>query len=180
MWKRLPLDRTCPIPQFRERARRERPLRRLPVATVQSAVQEQKSRQIVGLGDASIPHLALDQGTRTSLPLSPPCPKNAVRILNVLRLCRQKRYSALLTRTANNFSIPVEWGNQPTSTCSHPSKAGNIRQLNRFAAVCPVLLGNEGKGSKGESYGVRTGSALGLRNEVLLNEVLLKLIKDLE
>ena len=57
--------------------------------------------------------------------------------------------------------------------------------MNRFAAVCPVLLGNEGKGSKGESYGVRTGSALGLRNEVLLNEVLLdevllKLIKDLE
>src|SRR5580704_5064544 len=98
----------------------------------------------------------------------------------VLRLCRQKRYSALLTRTANNFSIPVEWGNQPTSTCSHPSKAGSIRQLNRFAAVCPVLLGNEGKGSKGESYGVRTGSALDLRNEVLLNEVLLKLIKDLE
>jgi hypothetical protein len=57
--------------------------------------------------------------------------------------------------------------------------------MNRFAAVCPVLLGNEGKGSKGESSGVRTGSALGLRNEVLLNEVLLnevllKLIKDLE
>src|SRR5580704_19385649 len=140
MWKRLPLDRTCPIPEFRERARREWPLRRLPVARVQSAVQEQISRQIVGLGDASIPHLALDQGTRTSLPLSPPCSKNAscdFVARSDIPLCRRGLPTTSL----------FQWnGGINRHRLVRIQARQGVSVMNRFAAVCPVLLRNEGQG----------------------------------